>query len=144
MKKKAYIATRLENHVKHNEVRDALLRCGVELTYDWSILGPVWREGLHRIREVAELETNGVKEADFVVVILPGGRGTHAELGMALALEKQVYILAEGAECYLLRAVSETCAFYHHRKCIPVYSLDHLLNYVVTCEIRGEHLKEGK
>lgn len=112
---KVYIATKLENNRKHNEVRDALSVVGVDLTYDWTIHGPVWEEGVDRIREVSVLEMQGVAEADAVIVILPGGRGTHVELGMAIALDKPVYILAETDELRLMKtAVESTCAFYHH------------------------------
>lgn len=130
---RCYIATRLENHERHNAVRDALASVGIELTYDWSTHGPVWQAGAERIREVACNELNGVIEADFVVVILPGGRGTHAELGMALALGKMVYLLCETEETnQMLRAVPETCAFYHHPLCKPVNSVPHLLWHILS------------
>ena len=35
---------------------------------------------------------NGVKEADVVIILTPQGRGTHTELGIALALNKQIYL----------------------------------------------------
>ncbi len=110
---KFYIATRLENHAAHNEVRDALTALGHQITYDWTIHGPVWRQGAKVIAKTAEAELNGVREADFVVVLLPGGRGTHAELGIALALDKPSLICAPGASP-LLTVAPETCAFYWH------------------------------
>lgn len=108
---KFYIATRLENHAQHNRVRDALVAAGHQITYDWTAHGPVWRAGLDRIREVAVLERKGVRDADFVVVLLPGGRGTHAELGMALAYQTPCYVWSEDLRQF--QACSETCAFYH-------------------------------
>lgn len=110
-----YIATRLERHRDHNIVRDSLAGQGWEITYDWTVHGPVWRDGAERIREVSQAELTGVVEADLVVVLLPGGRGTHAELGMALAAGKPV--LLHTFDESLLGASPETCAFYHHPLC---------------------------
>jgi nucleoside 2-deoxyribosyltransferase len=109
---KVYIATRLERHRDHNAVRDLLARFGHELTYDWTVHGPVWRDGLARIREVSQLEARGVLGADLVSVLLPGGRGTHTELGMAIAAGKPV--LLHSFDPMPFEAVPETCAFYHH------------------------------
>lgn len=109
---KFYIATRLENHQAHNNLRDALVDQGFEITYDWTTHGPVWTKGLDRIREVAELERVGVYAADVVIVLMPGGRGTHAELGMAIAYNKPVVIVSDNLDHFV--ASPETCAFYHN------------------------------
>ena len=107
-----YIATRLERHADHNAVRDLMAAAGHQITYDWTAHGPVWRSGAERIREVSVLETRGVLDADVVIVLLPGGRGTHAELGMAIAADKP--ILLHCADAAMFGATPETCAFYHH------------------------------
>lgn len=109
---KYYIASKLENHAEHNRVRDFLNSLGHEITYDWTHHGPVYRSGLDRVREVAELETQGVIDADFVVVLWPGGRGTHVELGIALAARKPVLLITHVEAHH--EATTETCAFYHH------------------------------
>jgi hypothetical protein len=111
-----YIATKLERHAEHNQVRDLMARFGHQITYDWTAHGPVWRDGADRIREVSELEMKGVVTADLVIVLLPGGRGTHAELGMALARGKRV--LLHSCDPVPLGAAPETCAFYHHPLCL--------------------------
>ena len=118
---KYYIATKLENHAEHNRVRDILNALGHEITYDWTKHGPVYRSGLGRIREVAELETRGVLDSDFVVVLWPSGRGTHVELGMAIAAGKPVVFISDMEAHH--QATQETCAFYHHplvRRCRDV------------------------
>ena len=112
-----YIATRLERAADHNYVRDRLVSFGHEITYDWTIHGPVWRSGVDRIREVAAAEMQGVMTADVVVTLLPGGRGTHAELGMGLALRKQIVLHGTEQD---FGATPETCAFYHGEKTIHV------------------------
>jgi len=107
-----YIASKLENHAAHNRLRDTLNALGHEITYDWTHHGPVYSHGLERVREVAEHETNGVLTADFVVVLWPGGRGTHVELGMAIAAAKPVNLISDVEGHH--QATTETCAFYHH------------------------------
>lgn len=109
---KYYIASKLENHPAHNLLRDALAVHGHEITYDWTVHGPVYRSGLARVREVAVDETKGVLDADFVVVLWPGGRGTHVELGMAIAAGKPVIFVSDVEAHH--EATTETCAFYHH------------------------------
>ena len=115
---KFYIATRLENHKQHNLIRDRLVNVyGHEITYDWTVHGPVWAHGdtpkqrMDRIQEVAILERQGVEQADIVIALLPGGRGTHAEIGMALALGKPTLIQSEDWRDFA--AHPNTCAFYH-------------------------------
>lgn len=113
---KAYIATGLGRAADHNLVRDALAKLEVECTYDWTVHGAVFSHGLERLREVAALEAGGVKDADVVVVLLPGGRGTHAELGMAIALGKPVILHSMNPRSDF-GAEETTCAFYHHPRC---------------------------
>lgn len=129
---KYYIATKLENHRTHNRVRDHLTALGHEITYDWTPHGPVFRSGLDRVREVAELETRGVLDADFVVVLWPSGRGTHVELGMAIAANKPVIFISDVEAHH--EATTETCAFYHHplvRRGRVLADIDALLDHPV-------------
>lgn len=109
-----YIATSLKRAVEHNFVRDALAKHGHRVSYDWTAHGSVQDEGPDRIREVAHDEMAGVQSARAVIVLLPGGRGTHAELGAALALDLPVLLHAETPETLLKDGKS--CAFYSHRK----------------------------
>lgn len=109
---KYYIATSLSRAAAHNVVRDALTLCGHEISYDWSIHGSVKSISKERLREVAELELDGVAKADFVVVLLPGGHGTHLELGFAIAKGKKVFLHSE--DSLLFELGPQTNAFYHH------------------------------
>ena len=115
---KYYIATKLENHPAHNSLRDLLNAAGHEITYDWTDHGPVYSHGLSRVQEIAIAEAQGVLDADFIVALWPGGRGTHVELGMAIAAGKPVIFVSDVNAHH--EASSETCAFYHHpfvRRC---------------------------
>lgn len=108
-----YIATSLERHLHHNALRDLLEARGHSITYDWTEHGSVKHESQTRIAEVAHLEAMGVHHADFVVVLLPGGRGTHTELGLAIAYGKPVFVHAHDHREFFAQD-DRTCAFYHH------------------------------
>lgn len=114
-----YVASRLENADVVRDVRDKMLKEGHALTYDWTIAGSV-RGDLAKLREVAEAETRGVAEADILILLLPGGRGAHVELGIALGCKKPVVIWSE--DLMPLGAGKETSAFYHHPLVSFVYN----------------------
>lgn len=103
-----YIASRLENAEMVKQMANVLKAMGWRHTYDWTEHGSVQNEGEERITEVAENELQGVRDADVVIVLLPGGRGTHAELGAANVLNKKVFVWAETDELF----TRETCTFY--------------------------------
>ncbi|MCB1119324.1 MAG: hypothetical protein KDK65_05130 [Chlamydiia bacterium] len=119
---KYYIATSLSRALSHNSVRDGLQTLGHELAYDWTSHGSVKEVSKERLSSVATAELNGVAAAEFVVVLLPGGFGTHIELGFALALGKQVFLHSEDPAHFELGP--QTNAFYHHpevnRLCCPL------------------------
>lgn len=116
-------ATRLERAGDHNRLRDLLEADGHHITYDWTHHGAVYGRGVDGIREVAKDEARGVVEADVVFVLLPGGRGTHVELGIALGLDKPVLIVSDDPAT--TGAVKETCAFYHHPAVAVVPRIEH-------------------
>lgn len=135
---KVYIATSLRNHKKHNELRDLLKEDGIELT-------SVKNSTQERLSEVAELEKQGVLNADVVVVLLPGGRGTHAELGMALASNKPVVVWEP--ELYQLELGPNTCAFYWNNNVhrLPGKSLNEVVEKVKSFDFysRLEKVRSG-
>ncbi len=109
---KFYIATSLSRMTAHRIVRDALKNWDHEISYDWTLHGSVKSVSKERLQEVASLELNGISEADFVVVLLPGGHGTHLELGFAIARGKKVFLHTEDPLTFELGP--QTNAFYHH------------------------------
>lgn len=119
---KFYIANRLENAETVKRVATVLKAAGHEHTYDWTTHGSVQSEGEERLRQVAENELNGVLNADLVIVILPGERGTHTELGIALGNKKRIIICAEDDNMFLQD--ERTCAFYWN------YGIDRLVGRI--------------
>ena len=109
---KFYIASRLDNVPTVKSVADILKASGHKHTYDWTIHGNVCSEGAQRLSDVAYKEIKGVTDADLVIVILPGERGTHTELGAALALQKQIIICAQNDTYF--NTDDKTCSFYWH------------------------------
>ena len=89
---KFYIGSKLENYEQVSYLSDRLRKAGWIHTYDWTIHGSVKEVSVERLKEVAQLEYNGIKEADVVIILTPQGRGTHTELGIAIALNKQIYL----------------------------------------------------
>ena len=108
---KIYLASSLSNAAAVRQMRDALRHRGHEITYDWTSHGSAMAAGQARIAEVAAAELAGVRAADGVIVLLPGGRGTHVELGAALALAKPVIVV--GTHVAFNGADSYHCAFYY-------------------------------
>jgi nucleoside 2-deoxyribosyltransferase len=106
---KYYIGTRLDNAEMHNQFWDQLSKMGHELTFNWTDEGYI--EDIPKLVRYIEQEVIGVAEADFVLILLPGGRGTHCELGAALGLKKPVILYAP-EDTHLLK--KKHCGFYHH------------------------------
>ena len=116
---KYYIATAISRAPFHNLVRDGLKQWGYEITYDWTLHGSVRLTSKSRLQEVAHLESQGILDADFVLVLLPGGRGTHVELGLSIASQKRVFIHSEDPRAF--EVGPEACAFHHHA-CVVQFS----------------------
>lgn len=109
---KYYIATSTTRALFHNLVRDQLNKFGHEITYDWTTHGSVRETSPARLQEVAHAELQGILDSDFIVVLLPGGKGTHVELGFSIASKKTVFIHSEDPSVFELGP--QVCAFYHH------------------------------
>ena len=106
------------------------------ITYDWTAHGSVWKDGADRIRKVAQAEMQGVLDADYVVVLLPGGRGTHTELGMALADGKPVILYGTDDDF----SGPKTCAFYHHPLVRRLWHLDSIEHVAMWFTARPGYL----
>lgn len=137
MKPRYYIASRLEAAERVRDLKRVLDARGWYHTYDWTVHGSVQDAGPEVIREVAEREVRGVLDATVLIVLLPGGRGTHTELGIGIAqacIEDcsmprrwyRIVLLSESPEIDFGQD-GRTCAFYHHPYVERVSSWDQLL-----------------
>lgn len=130
--KKYYIASGLENAGNVRVLKKVLDQAGWEHTYDWTVHGAV---DVDRLPEVAKDEEEGVAVADVVIVLLPGGRGTHTELGIALAFaaasaesgqDPRICVFSANPGDFEIKG--QTCAFYHH-PCVERFtSMDEMID----------------
>lgn len=92
---KFYVSTALRNAAQAGRLAEALESResrGHELTNGWMRRAAEEGADIAGMAGIAAAEMDGVMEADAVMVVLPGERGTHAELGMALAAGKPVVL----------------------------------------------------
>ena len=109
-----YISTGLPNFARANELAAVLLNRGHEQTHDWRVTGDVRRDGPAAMSEVAFNELRAVRDAELVVVLLPGGKGTHTELGLAIATRSNKRILLWSEDGREFTDPELTCTFYFH------------------------------
>lgn len=94
---KFYIGSGMKNCELVNYYAKILEQNGWKHTYNWAknINGD---ETIEDLVEYSKLERQGIIDSDVVVILLPAGRGTHIELGMALALNKKIFLCSETKE----------------------------------------------
>ena len=103
-----YIASSFKNIEQVRKISNELKLKGYIHTYDWT--------QNEKINSFEKLATIGVKEkeavmnSDFLVILLPAGKGSHIELGIALGLGKRIYIYSPTNEIY---EYDKTSTFYH-------------------------------
>jgi len=107
---KFYIASKLENYEQVKTLANILKQSGWEHTYDWTTHGSVKETDEKTLKSIGQKEFEGVKNADTVIVLTPQGRGTHVELGMAITLNKKIYIRHENNKYF--KCDDNTSAFY--------------------------------
>lgn len=107
---KFYIASSLKNYQQVRDLSCLLKKAGWEHTYDWTTLCPVQETGIEKLKSIGEKEYDGIKQSDVVIILTPEGRGTHTELGIAIALNKKVY-LCHHDDTYF-KCDDNTSAFY--------------------------------
>lgn len=106
--KKFYIASRFGNKDTVRYVAQYLKDKGFCHTYDWT--------KNERALTYTDLETIGSREkcaiieSDFVIVLLPAGKGSHIELGIALGQGKKIYLYSPDKS---VNDFATTSTFYH-------------------------------
>lgn len=110
---KFYVASSFRNIDAVNQVANHLKNRGHIQTYDWTKNAKAKEEQnftFDDLKDIGQNEKNAVIEADFVVVLLPGGKGTHIELGIALGQGKRIFIYSPNGE---INNFDTTSTFYH-------------------------------
>lgn len=113
-----YIASGVENAARVNEAAAVLTKLGHRRTYNWTLHGSVKGAAVQKKQSVARLECDGVLSASLFVLLLPGAKWTHAELGMALAkaslVSSEMRVLVWSETSGPFDGTDGFCVFYHH------------------------------
>ncbi|MBY6035868.1 group-specific protein [Fictibacillus nanhaiensis] len=80
---------------------------GWKLTYDWTQNSRA--QTVEDLADIGAKEFKAVMESNVVIVILPGGKGCHTELGIALGNQKHVFLYDPNR---ILNQLSEATTFY--------------------------------
>lgn len=108
-----YVASSFRNIVNVRYIAQTLESKGYVNTYDWTQNASALDGStvtLDDLRSIGQHERDAVIGADVVVVLLPGGKGTHVELGIAIAQGRRI-ILHSPAE--VIDNPGATSTFYH-------------------------------
>ncbi len=105
---KFYIGSEFKNCELVNYYSKKLEKNGWKRTYNWtkSFSGD---ETIEDLIKYSKLEQQGIIDSDVVIILLPAGRGTHIELGMALALNKKIFLYSATEEEF---SIENTVNFY--------------------------------
>jgi nucleoside 2-deoxyribosyltransferase len=131
--RKFYVASSFRNIDAVNYVSQQLINRGYIHTYNWT-KNAQKRENstltFEDLIEIGQHEKNAVLESDFIVVILPGGKGTHIELGISLGLGKKIFLYSPDKA---IDHVETTSTFYHLPEVEKCYgTLDELVDKITA------------
>lgn len=103
-----YIGSGMKNCELVNYYAKILKENDWKQTYNWveNINDDV---SIEDMTAYAKLESQGIIDSDVVIILLPAGRGAHIELGMALALNKKIFLCSATKEEF---SIENTVAFY--------------------------------
>lgn len=105
---KFYLASGFSNAPLVRYVSEQLKRKGYIHTYDWTQNDRA--STVEDLQHIGQCEKDAIIESDLVVLLLPGGKGSHVELGIALGLQKRVILYSPGDE---IDDFASTTTFYH-------------------------------
>jgi nucleoside 2-deoxyribosyltransferase len=123
---KFYIASGFNNKDSVRYVSEKLKDKGYIHTYDWTKNERA--STIDDLKEVGQKEKSAVIEADILIVLLPAGKGSHIELGIALGQGKKVYLYSPTEEVYNF----ETTSTFYHLPEVEIFigTLDELIDVV--------------
>ena len=103
-----YIASSFKNIEQIRAISNALKLKGHIHTYDWTQNEKT--SSLEKLAAIGVKEKEAVMNSDFFVILLPAGKGSHIELGIALGLGKRIYLYSPANE---ICEYDKTTTFYH-------------------------------
>lgn len=129
---KFYIASSFKNIDIVRYVSENLKNKGYIHTYDWTVNENITT--LEELMVIGEKEKTAVIEADVVIVLLPAGKGSHIELGIAIGNGKKIYLYSPNNE---IDNIETTSTFYHLpgiEKCFG--TLDELVEIIDNASLK--------
>ncbi|WP_099159017.1 group-specific protein [Virgibacillus ndiopensis] len=87
---KFYIASSFANKQAVHYISQKLMLKGYTQTYDWTKNQRATTNA--QLHAIGTLEKQAVADCDVFLLLLPAGKGSHVELGIALGLGKRVHI----------------------------------------------------
>ncbi|MFS0782865.1 group-specific protein [Bacillus sp. 1P06AnD] len=103
-----YIASSFANIPDVRYMSTKLKQAGLKHSYDWTLNNRA--DTIEKLISIGQAEKKAVEDSDFFILLLPAGPGSHIELGMALSLDKQIFICAPSASYFQFE---KTTTFYH-------------------------------
>ncbi|WP_144569207.1 nucleoside 2-deoxyribosyltransferase [Bacillus pseudomycoides] len=85
-----YIASSFQNKHLVQFVASQLKEEGWHHTYNWTQNERATNR--EQLQKIGQAEKQAIQNADVFLLLLDGGNGSHTELGMAIALEKKIYM----------------------------------------------------
>lgn len=121
-----YVASSFHNIKQVRDVSERLKRKGYIHTYDWTQNGRA--STVEELKKIGEEERQAIIESDLILVLLPGGKGSHVELGIALGLNKRVILYSPYNE---VSDFDQTTTFYHLSEVeVCTGTVEELVDYV--------------
>jgi len=136
---KFYVGSGMKNCELVNYYAKILKKNGWNQTYNWveNINADV---SIEDMTEYAKLESKGIVDSDVVVILLPAGRGAHIELGMALALNKKIFLCSATKDEF---SIENTVAFYGLPSIVQlVGTADENIKNIITLSNNNITIKE--
>lgn len=105
---KFYIGSGFKNCKLVNYYSKRLKENSWEHTYNWTNNIENY-DTIEDLIQYSVLEQEGINNSDVVIILLPAGRGTHIELGIALALNKKIFLCSNTEDEF---TIENTVNFY--------------------------------
>lgn len=123
-----YVASSFHNIKQVRDVSKRLKRKGYFHTYDWTQNSRA--STVEELKKIGEKEKQAIIESDVILVLLPGGKGSHVELGIALGLNKRVILYSPHNE---ISDFPLTTTFYHLPEVeVCTGTVEELVDYVTA------------
>ncbi|WP_215115310.1 nucleoside 2-deoxyribosyltransferase [Exiguobacterium sp. s80] len=109
-----YIGSSFANITNVRTLRDKLIDRGFTLTYDWTQNERATSKAA--LQTIGHAEKQAITLSDCVIILLPAGKGSHIELGIALGQDKPIFLHCVD-QTY--DRFETTSTFYHLPEIIP-------------------------